>query len=178
MYYNLTTFRGEWRSAGAYDDTELYDYVHDKWETTNFAAEPSHAAVAARLRAALLEQFAPAGSAALDAPLLNAGVAQTVCNQTTWLSSMARCAGIPDLVQNFTADSTCRQGHAPKTANGTFFYNATLDATTLKVLYWEAPGATSCAGPPTTHTERQAGTCLDVGGAIHLGTMRIDCGAE
>ena len=58
VYYNLTTFRGEWHSAGAYDDIELYDYNLDKWETTNFAADASHAAVAARLRAALLAQYA------------------------------------------------------------------------------------------------------------------------
>ena len=70
--YNLTTFRGEWHSAAAYDDTELYDYNTDRWETTNFAAEPSHAAVAARLRAALLKQYAPPGSAALDGPPVDA----------------------------------------------------------------------------------------------------------
>ena len=47
--YDTATFTGNWSEA-LDDDSELYDYNNDKWETTNFAAVANYSHVVAELK--------------------------------------------------------------------------------------------------------------------------------
>ena len=52
------SFSGAWAPPAAGDDEEeLYDYNIDPWETNNFVANASYAAVVAELRAVLRKQY-------------------------------------------------------------------------------------------------------------------------
>jgi len=54
--YDKETYRGSWTADS--NDPELYDYTHDKWETTNFALNASYSDVVKELKAVLRQQYA------------------------------------------------------------------------------------------------------------------------
>ena len=53
--YNATSFRGDWSAPQG--DEELYDYIRDKWETTNWASASNYSAVRDELRQVLRKQY-------------------------------------------------------------------------------------------------------------------------
>ena len=55
--YNRLTFRGHWSEDSS--DPELYDYINDYWETTNWAQNSSYAGIVAKLKDVLRKQYAP-----------------------------------------------------------------------------------------------------------------------
>merc|ERR1712039_773771 len=55
--YDRTTFKGTWSDES--NDPELYDYISDPHETTNFALHSEYARVVAELKAVMRRQFAP-----------------------------------------------------------------------------------------------------------------------